>query len=88
VGTFENDYYGQATVAIDGDALVLHLGPDQTAYSMRHYSHDTFLFQPIGENAGGESAVSFTIEPNGLAGAVTIEILDLSHQGTFKRSEA
>jgi CubicO group peptidase (beta-lactamase class C family) len=84
-GRFESDLYGIAEVAIDGNALVLHLGPDQTAYAMRHYTHDTFLYQPVGENAGGESAVSFAIAPNGSAGSVTIEILDIYHQGTFNR---
>jgi CubicO group peptidase (beta-lactamase class C family) len=85
-GRFENDFYGLADVTMEGDALVIHLGPDQTAYPMRHYTHDTFLYQPVGENAGGESAVTFTVEPNGLASTVTIEILDIAHQGTFTRS--
>jgi hypothetical protein len=85
-GDFTNDYYGDITVAVEGDGLVLHLGPDQTAFPMRHYNHDVFLYQPVGENAGGESAVAFTIGAAGLAGSVTIEILNLSHQGTFTRS--
>jgi CubicO group peptidase (beta-lactamase class C family) len=85
-GDFTNDFYGTAAVALEGDAPVLRLGPDQTAYPMRHYAHDTFLYQPVGENAAGESAVTFTIGADGLAESVTIEILDLSHQGTFTRA--
>jgi CubicO group peptidase (beta-lactamase class C family) len=86
-GDFTNDFYGIAGVAREGDSLVLHLGPDQTAYPMRHFAHDTFLYQPVGENAAGESAVTFTIGADGLAGSVTIEILNISHQGTFTRAQ-
>jgi hypothetical protein len=52
---------------------------------MRHYDRDVFLYQPIGENAGGESAVGFTIGAGGLATSVAIENLDRNHQGTFTR---
>ncbi len=85
-GTFTNDYYGDAGITVDGDALVIHLGPDQTPFAMRHFNHDVFLFQPVGENAGGESAVSFAVGADGLAGNVTVEILDSSGQGTFLRA--
>ena len=86
-GDFTNDFYGSAVVAVEGDTLILGLGPDQTAYPLRHYAHDTFLYQPVGENAGGESAVTFSIGADGLAGSVTIEILNISHQGTFDRAQ-
>jgi CubicO group peptidase (beta-lactamase class C family) len=87
-GDFTNDYYGDIAIAVDGDALTLHLGPKQTPYPMRHYAHDVFLYQPVGENAGGESAVSFAIGADGSAASVTIEILDIAHQGTFVRPAA
>lgn len=86
-GDFINDYYGDIAVTTDGDALTLHLGPNQTAFPLRHYAHDVFLYQPVGENAAGESAVSFAISADGLASTATIEILDLSHQGTFTRRQ-
>jgi CubicO group peptidase (beta-lactamase class C family) len=85
LGDFENDYFGEIAVVTEGDKLVLRLGPDQTAYPMRHYDRDVFLYQPIGENAGGESAVGFTIGAGGLATSVAIENLDRNHQGTFTR---
>jgi CubicO group peptidase (beta-lactamase class C family) len=87
-GDFTNDFYGAISISVDGDALTLHLGPDLTAYPMRHYAHDVFLYQPTGENAAGESAVSFAIGAGGSASSVTIEILDISHQGTFVRPAA
>jgi CubicO group peptidase (beta-lactamase class C family) len=88
VGEFDNDYYGKISVTVDGDALVLHLGPDQTAFPLRHYNNDIFLYQPVGENAGGESAVTFSVGTDGLASTVTIEILNLNKQGTFIRGKS
>ena len=85
-GQFTNDYYGDASVTAENDALVIHLGPDQTPYEMRHFNRDVFLYQPVGENAAGESAVSFAVGADGLAGSVTVEILDQSGQGTFVRA--
>ena len=85
-GQFTNDYYGDAGITVEGGVLVLHLGPDQTPFEMRHFSHDVFLYQPVGENAGGESAVSFAVGADGLANSVTVENLDISGQGTFARS--
>jgi CubicO group peptidase (beta-lactamase class C family) len=86
-GNFTNDYFGDIEVAIDGDALVLHLGPSLTAFPMRHFNNDVFLYQPVGENAAGESAVTFTVGADGVAGSLVIENLDISHHGTFVRSE-
>lgn len=84
-GDFTNDYFGDIKVAIDGDALVLHLGPNLTPFPMRHFNNDVFLYQPVGENAAGESAVTFTVDANGAASSLVIENLDISHHGTFIR---
>lgn len=86
-GDFTNDYFGDISVSIDGDALVLHLGPDLTAFPMRHFNNDVFLYQPVGENAAGESAVTFTVGPDGVASSLAIENLDISHHGTFVRAD-
>jgi CubicO group peptidase (beta-lactamase class C family) len=85
LGDFENDYFGTLSVVTEGDELVLLLGPDQAAYPMRHYNRDVFLYQPTGENAGGESAVTFSVSAEGQAMSVTIENLDINHQGAFIR---
>jgi CubicO group peptidase (beta-lactamase class C family) len=85
VGDFENDYFGKATVNAEGDEMVLRLGPDQAAYPLRHYDRDIFLYQPVGENAGGESAVMFSVDADGQAMSVTVENLDVNHQGMFTR---
>lgn len=84
-GKYTNDFYGDIEVAIDSDALVLHLGPNLTPFPMRHFNNDVFVFQPVGENAAGESAVTFTIDADGAASSLVIEIFDISHHGTFVR---
>ncbi|HEY7031448.1 MAG TPA: serine hydrolase [Thermomicrobiales bacterium] len=85
-GAYANDYFGEIAVGADRGGLVLHLGPARTAYPMRHYDRDVFLYQPVGENAGGESAVSFAIGADGRATGVTIENLDRNLQGGFTRA--
>ena len=86
-GDYTNSYFGELVVSVEADALVLHLGPKQTAFPMRHFDHDVFVYQPVGENAAGESAVSFAIGADGLASCVTVEILDINRQGTFTRAK-
>ena len=55
---------------------------------MQHFDRDVFTYQPIGENAAGRSAVTFTIAADQKATAVTVENLDVDGQGTFTRGPA
>ncbi len=82
-GRFQNDYFGTLTVEAAVDGLIIRLGPDQTPYPLRHYDRDVFLYQPEGENAGGESTVIFSLNSAALATSVTVENLDINNQGTF-----
>lgn len=86
-GTYANTLYGPMVIAEEADGLVLQIGPEFTAYPLTHYDRDTYWFQPPGENAYGPSGVTFEIGPTGTAATVTIEYLDVTHQGTFVRSE-
>lgn len=93
-GVYANDYFGDALVDAEGDGLVLRLGPEQTAYPMRHFDRDLFLYQPIdgspshrlGESPYGESAATFLVGADERAISVVIENLDLNQQGTFTRA--
>jgi CubicO group peptidase (beta-lactamase class C family) len=85
-GTYSNSYFGDATVEAEREGLVLRLGPEQTAYPARHFDRDVFLYQPVGENAFGESAVTFTVDADGQADSVLIENLNLNKLGTFLRA--
>ena len=47
-----------------------------------------FLYQPVGEMAGGLSAVTFWLGPDRTAMRVVVENLDVHGQGTFTRLAA
>ncbi|MGE7390736.1 serine hydrolase [Streptomyces sp. NPDC004126] len=78
-GTYENPYYGPATVTADpsGKGLVLSLGPKPMRFPLTHYDGDTFSFETSGENAAGRTGVFFS------DGTLRIEYLDQNHLGTF-----
>ncbi|MFB6826338.1 serine hydrolase [Streptomyces virginiae] len=79
-GTYDNPYYGEATVTADDDgALTLALGPKPLRFPLTHYDGDTFSFVTAGENAVGRTGVIFA------DGTLRVEYLDADHLGTFTR---
>jgi hypothetical protein len=84
-GVYENDFFGNLDVVEDGPGLAMLLGPNRDSYPLTHYSHDVFTYQPVGENGGRASAVTFTIAADGHASQVVIENLNLYKAGTFIR---
>ena len=89
-GTWHNRYSGPIEIAQDGDGLTLTQGPadDPATYPLEHWDGDIFTYMPSGENANVRAAVTFTMGTDGVATAMTVENLDLQHQGTFTRDEA
>jgi hypothetical protein len=85
-GSFGNDYYGPVQIAVEGDGLVLRAGPAGMWWPLRHWSGDSFVFEPGGENAdeGSRSEVAFRMGADG-AEAVTIEFWNQEGLGTFTR---
>jgi CubicO group peptidase (beta-lactamase class C family) len=88
VGTYGNAYYGAIEVREKGGALLLRMGPKKTAFPLRHWDRDVFLYQPEGEMAGGLSGVTFRIGPARKGVQVVVENLDLHGQGKFARAAA
>jgi hypothetical protein len=84
-GSFDSDLYGELVVTIEGDELLMTLGPAPRRYSLTHYTRDVFTYQPTGENAYGPSAVSFFLGPDAQAERLVVENLDLHGQGFFNR---
>ncbi|MGW7100675.1 serine hydrolase [Streptomyces sp. NPDC054838] len=80
-GTYDNPYYGKATVTAnpDGSGLTLALGPEPQRYPLTHYDGGTFSFETRGENAVGRTGATFTDT------TLRIEYLDATHLGTFTR---
>jgi len=85
VGTYRNNYFGEIAIANRDGKLMLLLGPKKQAFPLQHYNRDVFAYQPVGENAFGLSAVTFTVGADGKADQVLIENLNINKQGTFKR---
>jgi len=85
VGAYHNDLYGTLNISEEQGSLAMRLGPGASAFPLRHIDHDTFSYQPLGENAYGPSAVTFTVD-GGRSTAVMIENLNIHGQGTFRRT--
>ncbi len=88
IGRYRNDLFGPIEIITGDQGLWVKLGPQQQPYPMQHFDRDVFTYQPIGENAAGRSAVTFTIAPDQKATAVMVENLDVNGQGTFPREAA
>lgn len=84
VGVYDNRYYGPARVTERNGGLALELGPARRIFPLRHWSGDTFAYEPDGENAVGVSAVDFTVAGSQVHSLV-IEHLDANLLGTFLR---
>ncbi|MEJ2092537.1 MAG: serine hydrolase [Syntrophobacterales bacterium] len=88
VGTYHNTYFGNIEIAAPKGALVLRLGPKKTSFDLKHFDRDVFIYQPVGESAGGLSGVTFWVGPDQKATQVVIENLNVNGQGTFSRVTA
>jgi hypothetical protein len=84
-GKYANKLFGPIELVAEQGKLVLRIGPKPMALELRHYDRDVFLYQPVGESAGGLSGVCFSIDPTRQADRVLIENLNLHGQGTFSR---
>lgn len=85
-GTYENAYYGAATITVHEGSLRLAVGPADTAFTMTPWEEDSFIIEPFNENQprGSVSKVTFEMT-DGAANAVRIEHLDAYRDGVFTR---
>ena len=88
VGRYANELFGGIEVAASTAGLTLKHDKIGAEYPMRPFDRDVFSYQPTGENAFGPAAISFTVGPEGVASAMTVQNLDLDGQGTFVREKA
>jgi CubicO group peptidase (beta-lactamase class C family) len=76
VGSYANDYVGEAGVLVDGDGLVIALGPERrTRYRLNHVDRDAFYIVPAEETPDLHLPVLFTIGPDGKAREVQIALI-------------
>jgi CubicO group peptidase (beta-lactamase class C family) len=86
LGVYGNDFYGDVEIAQGADGLILRIGPKPLEFPLTHYDHDTFSWQPEGENAAGRSGLSFLIGPDDIAIAFRDEYLEKNGPGLLMRS--
>jgi CubicO group peptidase (beta-lactamase class C family) len=86
VGTYANDFVGEAMVSANGSDLVLKVGPNGArSFSLKHFDRDIFLTYPDAEMPDTPSAVKFDVGPDGKAATVTIGFLDGNKLGSLNR---
>ena len=85
-GGYRSDLFGVIAVVETDGGLTLELGPRRDRFALRHFDRDVFTYQPVGENAFGPSAVTFTVGADRKAASVTLENLDANGQGRFDRA--
>ena len=86
LGTYHNEYYGDAEIAHGADGLVLRIGPRPLEFPLTPYDRDTFSWQPEGENAAGRSGLSFLIGADGKAHSFRDDYLAVDQAGVLVRS--
>lgn len=87
VGTYANDYFGDAIVEAVAGGLVLRLGPEKLASDLIPWTGDVFGFEKINENLpyGSRVEVTFSGTEDGSADALFIDIFDENGLGEFRR---
>ena len=81
IGSFANDYWGPATVAVQDGALTLTLGPRPKTYRLAHWDGDVFTFALDGENAPPGSLSKAAFDGDRLR----LEYFDSDKMGIFTR---
>ncbi len=85
LGTYGNDYVGEARVVDSGGSLFLQLGPAGKRFPLTPFNRDVFVYSPVQEAPKARLGVSFLVGPDGKASEVTIEDLNEYGLGVLKR---
>lgn len=86
VGTYANDYFGEAIVAEEAAGLVVKLGPGGAkTFPLTHFDRDLFLYYPVPEWPDLPVAVTFVTGPDQWATQVTFDDLNGLGLGVFPR---
>ncbi|PRH85917.1 serine hydrolase [Labrys okinawensis] len=86
VGAYVSPYFEVGTVQVEGDHLIVLLGPRLMKFPLSHWDGDVFALRPGGENApeGSVSSVKFSGEGSGPR-TMVIDYLNAEGQGSFSR---
>lgn len=81
VGTYDNPYWGPATVTEKNGALTLSLGPRGDTFGLTHWDGNVFTFPLITENAPPGTISEATFDGSKL----NLEYFDAAKTGTFTK---
>jgi CubicO group peptidase (beta-lactamase class C family) len=86
VGSYNSDYYGDASISENNGALTLTIGPAKIKYALKHYDGNTFVFYPTSENQnfGSVSTLRFSNLTGDVYATMNIEYLEFD-DGRFSR---
>jgi CubicO group peptidase (beta-lactamase class C family) len=84
VGTYANEVYGDLKVQLEGDGLVMTLGPRAARFPLTHYRADTFYFTTQGEMQSGPSGAVFERRAGGEL-SLTLHAYNRDGLGVFER---
>lgn len=84
-GTYRNDYFGKVEVVAMGNELILKAGPGPMAFPLRHWSGDSFVFEPWNENNPSGSVAEVSFAPGSPAPTLTVDTWNEHGLGTFTR---
>jgi CubicO group peptidase (beta-lactamase class C family) len=85
-GSYANAFYGPASIVSKDGRLVMVLGPRNVEFPLTHWDGNTFSYVPVGEDASGLQAVTFTIGADGRAATFVVENFNTDKLGTFTRT--
>ncbi|WP_307786832.1 serine hydrolase [Mycolicibacterium mengxianglii] len=80
-GTYQNSYWGPATVTESGGTLGLSVGPRNEMWPLTHWDGNVFTFELTSENAPPGTISKATFDGNRLV----LEYFDSDKMGTFTR---
>jgi hypothetical protein len=85
IGTYANDYYGEAKVTEKNEKLYLTVGPIGESFPLNPVNRDVFSFESNKETINGLAPVLFTIDETGIASQFLLEAFNANGLGSFKR---
>lgn len=86
-GTYDNAYAGPAEVAVEGDGLVLRLGPAPRSFELTHFDRDVFIYAVDLEPPAPLTGATFVVGPDGQAASLHLDYFAGNGQGSFVRRD-
>ncbi|MBA3236970.1 MAG: serine hydrolase [Parachlamydiaceae bacterium] len=85
VGSYANEYYGEANVTEKNGKLYLTVRPMEESFPLNPLNRDVFSFESNKETINGMSPVLFTIDETGIANQFLLEAFNANGLGIFKK---